>query len=82
MSSCKKKKGLLKAVSPRNRSPGGVVFINNDVEEIRQRRMEAHLRGVMSPGGRPPAFEKFVYINLQFFSLFPSAPRFHATCLK
>jgi condensin complex subunit 2 len=44
-------------VSPSGKTPGGVAFVNNDVEELRQRRIEAHLRGVMSPSGRPAAFE-------------------------
>ena len=48
-----------RTVSPRGKTPGGVAFVNNDVEELRQRRIEAHLRGVMSPSGRPAAFERF-----------------------
>ena len=48
-----------RTVSPRGKTPGGVAFVNNDVEELRQRRIEAHLRGVMSPSGRPAAFERY-----------------------
>lgn len=62
-------RSLLKAVttlSPRTKTPGGVAFINDDEEELRQRRLEAHMR-VMSPGTRPAVFEK---LAICCFSLF------------
>ena len=36
--------------SPGLKTPSAVVFINNDEEERRQRRLESRMRGMMSPG--------------------------------
>ena len=47
---CKRStKKVLNPLSPGSRTPGTVAFINNDEEERRQRRLDSHTRGVMSP---------------------------------
>ena len=43
-------KKVFNTASPCARMPGAVVFINDDEEERRQRRLESHMRNAMSPG--------------------------------
>ena len=43
-------KRVFSTVSPSARMPGAVVFVNDDKEERRQRRLESHMRNAMSPG--------------------------------
>ena len=59
-------RNILCAISPGRgvRSPGAVVFVNDDEGERRQRRLESHLRsGVMSPGFTTNSHSGSVHIN-------------------
>ena len=42
--------------SPKIKTPCRVAFINDDQEELRQRRLDSHMRSIRSPGTGPLGF--------------------------